>query len=74
LFFEEQTVPAITKAIHEFEAMHFDPRAIRALAGKFNANRFAAEFTAAVENALGRKLDAGQPPGLIANQRAAGAR
>ena len=61
VFFEEQTAAAIERAIHDFERMHFDPRAIRAQAEKFNANRFLAEFTAAVETALGRKLDLPRP-------------
>jgi glycosyltransferase involved in cell wall biosynthesis len=54
LFFHEQTVAAIIKAIHEFEQMQFDPRAIRARAVKFSTNRFMAEFKAAVDTAMGR--------------------
>ncbi len=57
LFFGEQTVPAIEQAVHDFERMHFDPAAIKAQASKFNTARFLTEFTAAVETALGRKLD-----------------
>lgn len=57
LFFKEQTVAALELAVREFERMHFDPAAIRQQAEKFNANRFLTKFTAAVENALGRKLD-----------------
>jgi len=57
LFFKEQTAAAIEKAVHEFERMRFDPAAIRAHANKFSAGRFVTELTAAVENALGRKLD-----------------
>jgi glycosyltransferase involved in cell wall biosynthesis len=57
LFFGEQTVPAIEQAVHDFERMHFDPAAIKAQASKFNTARFLTEFTAAVENAHGRKLD-----------------
>jgi len=57
LFFKEQTATAIVRAVHDFERMRFDPRLIRAQAEKFNANKFMTEFTAAVERALGRKLD-----------------
>ncbi|MDQ6702559.1 MAG: glycosyltransferase [Pseudomonadota bacterium] len=71
VFFEEQTAASIIRAIHEFERMRFDPRAIRARAEKFNASRFLAEFTAAVENALGRKLDLPRPPESAASVAAA---
>lgn len=57
LFFEEQTAAAIERAIHDFERMSFDSRAIRAQAEKFNTHKFLTAFTAAVESALGRKLD-----------------
>jgi hypothetical protein len=57
LFFEEQTAAAIERAIHDFERMSFDSRAIRAQAEKFNTHKFLTAFTAAVERALGRKLD-----------------
>ncbi len=71
LFFGEQTIPAIVRAIHQFEQMRFDPRAIRAQAEKFSAARFAAEFTAAVESAIGRKFNtwhsAGPPQHQFAN-------
>jgi glycosyltransferase involved in cell wall biosynthesis len=56
LFFKEQTVGAIVKAVYDFEKMRFDPRAIRLHAEKYGTNRFVAEFTAAVETAIGRKL------------------
>jgi glycosyltransferase involved in cell wall biosynthesis len=57
LFFEEQTAAAIERAIHDFERMSFDSRAIRAQAEKFNTHKFLTAFTAVVESALGRKLD-----------------
>lgn len=57
IFFKEQTAPAIAKAVHEFEQMQFDPAMIKAHASKFNAHRFMIEMTAAVEKALGRKLE-----------------
>jgi glycosyltransferase involved in cell wall biosynthesis len=57
LFFEEQTAAAIERAIHDFERMSFDSRAIRAQAEQFHTNKFLTAFTAAVESALGRKLD-----------------
>jgi len=56
LFFEEQTAAAIERAVHDFERMRFDSRAIRAQAEKFTANLFISAFTAAAERALGRKL------------------
>ncbi|HET6378699.1 MAG TPA: glycosyltransferase [Methylocella sp.] len=61
LFFEEQTVPAIVQAVEQFEQMKFDSAAIAAHAAKFNGQRFFAEFTAAAEEALGRKLKT-EPP------------
>ena len=57
LFFEEQTAAAIERAIHDFERMSFDSRAIRAQAEKFNTHKFLTAFTATVESALGHKLD-----------------
>ncbi|WGJ16063.1 glycosyltransferase [Methylocapsa sp. D3K7] len=57
LFFGEQTVAAIEQAVHDFEGMSFDPAVIKALASKFNSARFLMEFSAAVEKALGHKLD-----------------
>jgi hypothetical protein len=56
LFFHEQSAAALVAAIRGFELMQFDPRAIRARAEKFSGERFAAEFAAAVETAIGRKL------------------
>jgi glycosyltransferase involved in cell wall biosynthesis len=56
LFFKEQTAAAIISAVHAFDQMQFDPRAIRVQAEKFSTNRFMAEFTATVETAIGRKL------------------
>ncbi|MBO0733718.1 MAG: glycosyltransferase [Methylocapsa sp.] len=51
LFFEEQTVPAIARAVRKFERMKFDPVAIRAHAEKFRTERFLTSFAAAVEEA-----------------------
>jgi len=64
LFFHEQTVPGLSAAIREFETMRFDPRMIRAQAEKFGAERFAAEFTAAVEAAIGRELGSARHAGV----------
>jgi glycosyltransferase involved in cell wall biosynthesis len=64
LFFHEQTAAALIEAIRDFEHMQFDPRAIRAQAEKFSAQRFAAEFTAAVETATGRKLGSSRRAGF----------
>ncbi|MCI0599708.1 MAG: glycosyltransferase [Beijerinckiaceae bacterium] len=55
LFFEDQSVAAIERAIHKFEQMHFDQKTIKAQAQKFRSDRFASEFTAIVELALGHK-------------------
>jgi glycosyltransferase involved in cell wall biosynthesis len=71
LFFKEQTIPAIEQAVQEFERMRFDPAAIKAEADKFNASRFMTEFTSAVENALGRKLDPPDFPELTDKRHAA---
>jgi glycosyltransferase involved in cell wall biosynthesis len=71
LFFMEQTIPAIEQAVQEFERMRFDPVAIKAEADKFNASRFMTEFTSAVENALGRKLDPLDFPELTDKRHAA---
>ncbi|HUI21809.1 MAG TPA: glycosyltransferase [Methylocella sp.] len=57
LFFKEQTVDAIERAVQDFERRYFDPAAIKAQANKFTADRFMAEFAAVVESVLGRKLD-----------------
>ena len=67
LFFEEQTAAAIERAVHDFERMRFDSRAIRAQAEKFTANLFISAFTAAAERALGRKLDTPGVPDSKAN-------
>ncbi|MCI0600518.1 MAG: glycosyltransferase [Beijerinckiaceae bacterium] len=72
LFFEEQSVSAIIRAIHQFEQIRFDPRAIRAQAEKFNAEKFANAFAAAVEDATGRKFAARYPAALIQQQFLAG--
>jgi glycosyltransferase involved in cell wall biosynthesis len=69
LFFKEQTVAAIEVAVQDFEKMRFDPAAIRAVANKFNAGRFMTEFAAAVEDALGRKLDLPVSPESMAHQQ-----
>lgn len=52
LFFKEQTVSALERAVLEFEGMHFDPKKIRAHAETFNADRFTLEFKAAVDRVL----------------------
>jgi glycosyltransferase involved in cell wall biosynthesis len=56
LFFQEQSVAAIERAIHEFEQMHFDPAVIKAQARKFDVQRFTSEISAVIESALGCKL------------------
>ncbi len=54
LFFEEQTVEGLRAALTEFEAAEgaFDPAAIVAHAGSFNAARFRERFSALVEQTL----------------------
>lgn len=49
LFFPEQTVDAIRKAVLDFEVMTFDPDVIKARALKFSVERFQSEFKATVK-------------------------
>lgn len=49
LFFQEQTVASLVKAIRRFETMEFDPWAIRKHAEKFSRQRFNEAFKTFVE-------------------------
>ncbi len=44
LFFEEQTVDSLKKAVHRFEAMEFDPHACRQRAEAFSPEQFKEQF------------------------------
>ncbi|WP_316355823.1 glycosyltransferase family 4 protein [Candidatus Neptunichlamydia sp. REUL1] len=48
LFFEEQSVPSLIKAIKAFEKREFDPKKIRAHSEKFRSEIFKAKFQALV--------------------------
>jgi glycosyltransferase involved in cell wall biosynthesis len=56
LFFEEQSVVAIDRALREFERMSFDHKIIKAHARKFNRDRFTSDFIAVLNCALGHKF------------------
>lgn len=44
IFFEEQTVEGVCRAVEEFEGKRFDPAKVRANAERFSPARFRAEF------------------------------
>lgn len=44
VFFDEQTVPSLVKAVTDFETLHFDPKKARENALRFNKARFQKEF------------------------------
>jgi glycosyltransferase involved in cell wall biosynthesis len=56
LFFEEQSVAAVERAIREFERMCFNQEIIRAHAEKFNRDRFESEFAALLNRELGHEF------------------
>jgi glycosyltransferase involved in cell wall biosynthesis len=56
LFFAEQSVAAIERAIRKFEQMSFDQKIIKAHAEKFNRDRFASEFVALVNREFGHRF------------------
>lgn len=44
VFFDEQTVPSLVKAVADFETLHFDPKKARENALRFGKARFQREF------------------------------
>ncbi len=52
VFFDEQTVDSLIKAIGTFEQKEFDPCVIRAWAQKFSTERFANELKAFINNKI----------------------
>jgi glycosyltransferase involved in cell wall biosynthesis len=50
LFFDEQTVPALSAAVARFEAAEFSPERIRAHALKFSEDRFTREMRAKIDS------------------------
>ena len=50
IFFDEQTVSSLVKAIDQFEVMSFNPQEIRLNAERFNETRFKKEFKQFVED------------------------
>ena len=49
IFFQNQSVPSLTKAIEEFEKLRFDPLRVRKNAERFSSERFRREFAALIE-------------------------
>lgn len=52
IFFNEQSVDSLQKALKEFSAMHFDPQGIRTHAKAFSANRFKSQISSVVTQVL----------------------
>jgi glycosyltransferase involved in cell wall biosynthesis len=49
IFFQEQNVSSLIKAIEEFEKLSFDPLRVRKNAERFSSERFRREFSALIE-------------------------
>jgi glycosyltransferase involved in cell wall biosynthesis len=49
IFFQDQNVPSLIKAIEEFEKLRFDPLRVRKNAERFSSERFRREFAALIE-------------------------
>jgi glycosyltransferase involved in cell wall biosynthesis len=49
IFFQDQSVPSLIKAIEEFEKLRFDPLRVRKNAERFSSERFRREFAALIE-------------------------
>jgi glycosyltransferase involved in cell wall biosynthesis len=49
IFFQDQNVPSLIKAIEEFEKLRFDPLRVRKNAERFSSERFRREFEALIE-------------------------
>jgi len=49
IFFQDQNVPSLIKAIAEFEKLSFDPLRVRKNAERFSSERFRREFAALIE-------------------------
>jgi glycosyltransferase involved in cell wall biosynthesis len=49
IFFQDQNVPSLIKAIEEFEKLSFDPLRVRKNAERFSSERFRREFAALIE-------------------------
>jgi glycosyltransferase involved in cell wall biosynthesis len=49
VFFQDQNVPSLIKAIEEFEKLRFDPLRVRKNAERFSSERFRREFAALIE-------------------------
>jgi UDP-N-acetylglucosamine:LPS N-acetylglucosamine transferase len=52
IFFEEQTVDSLNKAINKFETMTFDPEKIRAHSKKFDKINFKKEILEFIQKKL----------------------
>ncbi len=49
IFFQDQSVPSLIKAVEEFEKLSFDPLRVRKNAERFSSERFRREFAALIE-------------------------
>jgi glycosyltransferase involved in cell wall biosynthesis len=54
IFFQDQNVPSLIKAIEEFEKLRFDPLRVRKNAERFSSERFRREFAALIEREWSR--------------------
>jgi glycosyltransferase involved in cell wall biosynthesis len=49
VFFQDQNVPSLIRAVEEFERLRFDPLRVRKNAERFSSERFRREFAALIE-------------------------
>jgi hypothetical protein len=54
VFFQDQNVSSLIKAIEEFEKLSFDPLRVRKNAERFSSERFRREFAALIEREWSR--------------------
>ena len=54
IFFQDQNVPSLIKAIEEFEKLSFDPLRVRKNAERFSSERFRREFATLIEREWSR--------------------
>jgi glycosyltransferase involved in cell wall biosynthesis len=54
VFFQDQNVPSLIRAVEEFERLRFDPLRVRKNAERFSSERFRREFAALIEREWSR--------------------
>jgi glycosyltransferase involved in cell wall biosynthesis len=54
IFFQDQNVPSLIRAVEEFEKLSFDPLRVRKNAERFSSERFRREFAALIEREWSR--------------------